>query len=101
MKSLSRVRLFETSWTVAYQDPQPVGFLPGKSTGDLAKNLDIVPIGNGFFCILLKAAYDVHHQHTIIRAPLIIARGAKIITYPAEINVSKAYVSEETHICKY
>ena len=32
MNSLSRVRLFATSWTVAYQAPPSMGF-PGKSTG--------------------------------------------------------------------
>ena len=32
MKSLSRVRLFEIPWTVAYQAPLPWDF-PGKSTG--------------------------------------------------------------------
>ena len=43
VKLLSRVRLFETSWTVAYQDPQSIGFsrqeywsgLPFPSPGDL------------------------------------------------------------------
>ena len=45
MKSLSRVRLFVTPWTVAYQDPQSMGFsrqeywsgLPFPSPSDLAK----------------------------------------------------------------
>ena len=32
VKSLSRVRLFATPWTVAYQAPPSMGF-PGKSTG--------------------------------------------------------------------
>ena len=43
MKSLSRVRLFETPWTVAYQAPPSMGFsrqeywsgLPFPSPGDL------------------------------------------------------------------
>ena len=43
MKSLSRVRLFATPWTVAYQAPPPMGFsnqeywsgLPFPSPGDL------------------------------------------------------------------
>ena len=43
VKSLSRVRLFATSWTVAYQAPQSMGFsrheywsgLPFPSPGDL------------------------------------------------------------------
>ena len=43
VKSLSRVRLFETPWTVAHQGPPPVGFsrqqywrgLPFPSPGDL------------------------------------------------------------------
>ena len=43
MKSLSRVRLFATSWTVAYQAPPSIGFsrqeywsgLPFPSPGDL------------------------------------------------------------------
>ena len=43
MKSLSRVRLFATPWTVAYQDPPSMGFsrqehwtgLPFPSPGDL------------------------------------------------------------------
>ena len=43
MKSLSRVQLFATPWTVAYQDPQSMGFsrqeywsgLPLPSPGDL------------------------------------------------------------------
>ena len=43
VKSLSRVRLFATPWTVAYQAPLPVGFsrqeywsgLPFPSPGDL------------------------------------------------------------------
>ena len=43
MKSLSRVRLFATPWTLAYQDPQSMGFsrqeywsgLPFPSPGDL------------------------------------------------------------------
>ena len=43
MKSLSRVQLFATSWTVAYQDPPSMGFsrqeywsgLPLPSPGDL------------------------------------------------------------------
>ena len=43
MKSLSRVRLFETPWTVAYQSPQSMEFsrqkyrsgLPFPSPGDL------------------------------------------------------------------
>ena len=43
MKSLSRVRLFVTPWTVAYQDPPSMGFsrqehwtgLPFPSPGDL------------------------------------------------------------------
>ena len=43
VKSLSRVRLFATLWTVAYQDPQSMGFsrqeywsrLPFPSPGDL------------------------------------------------------------------
>ena len=43
MKSLSRVRLFATPWTVAYQAPQSMGFsrqeywsgLPFPSPGDL------------------------------------------------------------------
>ena len=42
VKSLSRVRLFATPWTVAYQDPQSMGFsrqeywsgLPFPSPGD-------------------------------------------------------------------
>ena len=32
VKSLSRVRLFATRWTVAYHAPPSMGF-PGKSTG--------------------------------------------------------------------
>ena len=32
VKSLSRVQLFATPWTLAYQDPRPWDF-PGKSTG--------------------------------------------------------------------
>ena len=43
VKSLSRVQLFATAWTVAYQDPQSMGFsrqeywsgLPFPSPGDL------------------------------------------------------------------
>ena len=43
MKSLSRVQLFATPWTVAYQAPPPIGFsrqecwsgLPFPSPGDL------------------------------------------------------------------
>ena len=43
MKSLSRVRLFATPWTVVYQAPPPIGFsrqecwsgLPFPSPGDL------------------------------------------------------------------
>ena len=43
VNSLSRVRLFATPWTVAYQDPQSMGFsrqeywsgLPFPSPGDL------------------------------------------------------------------
>ena len=43
MKSLSRVRLFATPWTLAYQDPQSMGFsrqeywsgLPFPSPGDI------------------------------------------------------------------
>ena len=45
MKSLSRVRLFATPWTVAYQAPQSMEFsrqeywsgLPNPSPGDLPK----------------------------------------------------------------
>ena len=50
VKLLSRVRLFETPWTVAHQGPPPVGFsrqqywrgLPFPSPGDLP-NLGIEP----------------------------------------------------------
>ena len=46
VKSLSRVRLFATPWTVAYQAPLPVGFsrqeywsrLPFPSPGDLQRS---------------------------------------------------------------
>ena len=33
MKSLSRIRLFATPWTAAYQAPPIHGIFPGKSTG--------------------------------------------------------------------
>ena len=50
MKSLSRVRLFAMPWTVAYQDPQSMGFsrqeywrgLPFRSPGNLP-NPEIEP----------------------------------------------------------
>ena len=50
VKSLSRVRLLATLWTVAYQAPQPMGFsrqeywsgLPFPSSGDL-HNPEIEP----------------------------------------------------------
>ena len=60
MKSLSRVRLFATPWTVAYQAPPSMGFsrqeywsgLPFLSPGDLP-DLGIEPISpalaGGFF----------------------------------------------------
>ena len=45
-KSLSRVRLFATAWTVAYQAPPSMGF-PGKNTGV------------GWHCLLQEPPQDV------------------------------------------
>ena len=56
VKSLSRVRLFVTPWTVAYQAPPSMGFsrqeywsgFPFPSPGDLPNELTPVEIVNDF-----------------------------------------------------
>ena len=80
VKSLSRVRLFATPWTVAYQAPQSMGFsrqefwsgLPFPSPGDLPWPRDRTPVSRIVCrCVTIWATREacISYVQIILMAP--------------------------------
>ena len=64
VKSLSRVRLFETPWTVAYQVPRPMGFSGQEYWSGVPLPSPIPRHTNGF--ITLHLDFSLCHSTSLL-----------------------------------
>ena len=115
--SLSRVRLFATPWTVAYQVPPSMGFskqecwsgLPFPSPGDLP-NPGIEPGSPALQADALPSeppekpliSSDRFKRHLLLGRKAMTNRDSilksKVITLPAKVHVVKAMVFPISHV---
>ena len=104
MKSLSRVWLFTTPWTAAYQAPRP-GDFPGQSTGvgchcllcvcflSASKSPNTSQIGN--FSKLTSSLNVITHSHPLLSLLIIMIIPAHI-TYLCSGQASLPFVDEKS-----
>ena len=86
VKSLSRVRLFETPWTAAYQAPPSMGFSRQEYWSGVPSTSPDMTLGHTFHQTLPKSDFEQKSRHDYLPTSFLVLRtGSKFLhVSPAE-----------------